>query len=331
MCNPAERVGYFLFSLDAELGWGYFDKDESRIKIFSPDGSIERRAAELLLDILDEFGIVATWAVVGHLFLEKCEGCDACPVLEWQGKYQSFEEIYGTDHSLWYGADYIESLLSRQVGHEIAFHGYSHKIFDENIMSSDEARTEIREWLRVSRKRGIIPRSVIFPRDTVGHLNLFKEAGFNCYRSDVRLPPMVWNGYFRRYLKHIDHIMNISSPPIYELADLYDDRSGMVDLRVSQHLFGFNRRLEMTLDLIGLHRLRINRIIKGVRRSAKQNKVIHVWAHPWEFRSDKDFDKLRYLFSHVAEEINKGRMRSIRMMDLARIAMAEHTNNKQQQ
>ena len=90
-----------------ELGWGTFDKEEYRSKIVSPDGSRERIVVELLLDILEEFGITCTWAVVGHLFFEKCEGCDVCPVLEWRGKYRCFEEIYGTDHPLWYGSDLI--------------------------------------------------------------------------------------------------------------------------------------------------------------------------------------------------------------------------------
>jgi hypothetical protein len=314
-----------LFSLDAELGWSTFDKDEYRSTIFTQNGSNERKATELLLDILEEFGIIATWAVVGHLFLDRCARCDKCQILEWRGKYQCFEEIYGTDHSLWYGADYVESLMSRQAGHEIAYHGYTHRIFDENVMSSDEARIEIQKWLRVSRKRGIIPRAVIFPRDKVGHLDLFKEAGFICYRSDVRLPLIIRNKYFGRYIKHIDHILNLSCPPIYELNELYDSSSGLMNFRVSQHIFGFNRRLETTLDSLGLHRVRVKRIIKGVRKAAEGKKVIHVWAHPWEFRKEKDFDKLRYLLRHVAQEMQTGRMRSIGMTELARIAIKSPT------
>src|SRR3990172_3955205 len=117
------QTGYFLFSLDTELAWGYFDMDRLRSERFSSDGSRERRAIDRLLDILDEFNIVATWALVGHLFYEKCEKCDLCPILEWQGKYRSFEQIYETNAPLWYGADVVETLLARGGRHEIAFHG----------------------------------------------------------------------------------------------------------------------------------------------------------------------------------------------------------------
>ena len=109
----SNKTGYFLFSLDTELAWGYFDLDRLRLEKYSPDGSRERKAISRLLDLLDEFDIAATWAVVGHLFYDKCEKCDICPVLEWQGKHRSFEEIYETNAPLWYGADLLEMLLAR--------------------------------------------------------------------------------------------------------------------------------------------------------------------------------------------------------------------------
>lgn len=315
------QTGYFLFSLDTELAWGYFDLDRIRSKKFSLDGSRERKSIELLLDILGEFDITATWAVVGHLFYEKCERCDICPVLEWQGRYRSFEEVYGTDNPLWYGADIIETLLTKGAQHEIAFHGYTHRVFDESTMSAEEARVEIREWMRLSKRKSFVPQTVIFPRDRIGHLDLFKEAGFICYRSDVNLPLMVRNKYWVRYIKHIDHILSLSSPPVYQLSELYDGSSGLMNFRTSQHIFGFNRRLETILDALSLHRLRINRMIKGIKKAADEKKVIHVWAHPWEFRTGKDFEKLRYLFSCVADEISKGKMQSVGMAELARKAM----------
>lgn len=323
MSDAIKKVGYFLFTLDTELGWGTFDKDEYRYKTVSPDGSRERKAIKLLLDILEEFGIIATWAVVGHLFYDKCEQCEICPILEWEGKYTSFNDIYKTAKPLWYGADLIEILLSKGQGHEIAFHGYTHKIFDENIMSPKEVKIEIQEWLRVSRRREIIPRSVIFPRDKVGYLDLFKEAGFICYRSDVRLPLIIRNKYFGHYIKHIDHILNLSSPPVYDFNKLYDNSAGLVNLPSSQYFFGFNRKIERILDSVNLHRVRINRMIKGVKKAADEKKIIHIWAHPWGFRTPKDFEKLRYLLNSVTNEIDKGRLQSVGMADLARKALAD--------
>lgn len=88
--------GYFLFSLDTELAWGHYDYDDLRAKLFSPDGSRERRKIERILAIFNEFEIVGTWAIVGHLWYERCVECEVCPVLEWRGRYASADQIIGT-------------------------------------------------------------------------------------------------------------------------------------------------------------------------------------------------------------------------------------------
>lgn len=313
------QTGYFLLSLDTELGWGYYDLDKARSKKFSPDGSRERRSIERLLDILDEFQITATWALVGHLFYEKCALCETCPILAWQGKYDSFAQIYQTDNPLWYGGDVVDRLLARGARHEIAFHGYTHEVFSEKTMSEERARLEVREWLRVSRERGIVPRTVIFPRNRIGHLAVFKDAGFLCYRGVEDIPPLHRRRYGGDLLKPIDHILAISTPPVYSPEQL--EVAPLVDLKASQEFFGFSRRLELVLDALDLQTLRIRRMVKGIRKAARERKILHIFAHPWEFQTEKDFEKLRYLLGHVADEIATGSIQSIGMADLANRAL----------
>lgn len=322
MSETRDQTGYFLFSLDTELAWGYFDLHRVRSKIFSPDGSRERRSVELLLDVLDEFGVVATWAVVGHLFYARCEECEICPIIPWKGRYRSFEEVYGTNNPLWYGAGVIETLLTRGSHHEIAFHGYTHEVFDESTMSEKAARIEIQEWLRLSGRKGLVPQTVIFPRDKVGHLDLFKEAGFICYRTEEDLPRLFRLRHIGALIKAVDHVLALSSPPVYELKGI--ESSGLVNVRSSQNFFGFHRKTEMILDSLNLHRLRIKRMIRGVRKAADEKKIIHIWAHPWAFQTKKDIEKLRYLLGYVSDEVTQGRIQSIGMADLARRAIEQH-------
>ena len=270
---------------------------------------------------LDEFGIVATWGVVGHLFYAKCEECEECPIMEWREEHCSFEEVYGTSNRLWYGADLIETLLTRGSQHEIAFHGYTHQAFDENAMSEKAARMEIQEWLRLAKRKGLVPQTVIFPRDRVGHLSLFAKAGFICYRGEEDLPRLFRLRYLGPLIKAIDHLLALSTLPVYELSGCKS--SGLVNLRSSQNFFGFNRRIEMILDSLNLHRVRIKRMVAGVKRAAEEKKIIHIWAHPWGFQTEKDIEKLRYLLGYVSDEVTKGRIQSIGMADLARRAREE--------
>lgn len=310
-----DTTGFFLFSLDTELAWGYFDLDSLRPQKYSSDGSRERRAIIRLLDILDEFNLAATWALVGHLFYEKCEKCDICPILGWKGRYHSFEEIYETQAPLWYGTDILKTLLARGSKHEIAFHGYTHQVFDEHKMSPSEAITEIQEWLRVASRNNIKPYTVIFPRNRIGYLEAFREAGFGCYRGDELLPRDYAIPLIGKMLNRIDLVLQFRTPQVY---DAKVAPSGLVNLPASRWLFRMDRRVERVLDSLNLSNLPLQRLIKGVDKAVKEKKIIHFWAHPCEFQIEKDWAKLRYLFNYVADLVVLGKLRSVTMADLAR-------------
>ena len=324
-----EDQGYFIFSLDTELATGRFDRDEVRHKMFSADGSLEREAIYQLIELFEEFNIIGTWAIVGHLFYDRCEYCELCPLMDWKGKYSSFEEAYGTANPLWYGADIIEALMSRGVRQEIGFHGYSHKIFDEKLMSPAEAKVEAQEWLRVGKRKGIVPRSAVFPRHRIGHLDILKDAGMTCYRGEPEPSSLSKNKHFGKYIKTIDQLLGLSSIQVFDLT--CQENHGLVILRPSEYLFDFNRRLELFLDAINLQNIRIKRIIDAIRRAAREKKMIHIWAHPCEFRTKKDFSRLREIFIAVSEEVEQGRMQSVGMAQMAsllvtRKATLEKTN-----
>lgn len=317
MNGSKEKQGYFLFSLDTELAWGYFD--QYRPGRFSKGGVWERKAIHRLLDIFDEFEISATWAVVGHMFFAACEKCEVCPVLDWKGKYLSFEQIYDTDDGLWYGADVIELLQTRGARHEIGFHGYTHKVFDERTMTEAEVKTEISEWQRLAVRKNITPYSVAFPRNQAGYLKAFKDAGYICYRGDELRPKGSRFTLLRKAMNVFDLIFQVRSPLVY---DPILEENGLVNLPASRWLFGMNRRVEAVLDAVGLANLRIRPMVDAVKRAAREGKIVHIWAHPEEFTSDRDFEKLRYLLKQVADEVKQGSMQSITMIDLARKAIA---------
>jgi hypothetical protein len=83
--------------------------------------------------------------------------------------------------------------------------------------------------------------------------------------------------------------------------------------------------MEMILDSLNLHKLRIRRMIKGVKKAAEERKVIHIWAHPCDFQTMKDIEKLRYLLGAVADEMSKGRIQSVGMSYLARQILEQGT------
>lgn len=317
MSEQTKSPGYFVFSLDTELGWGYFDLDKKRTKTFSSDGAREKASIRRVLQLCDDYGIKGTWALVGHLFYDRCEECAICPVQNWQGTYRSFDEIYKTQHPFWYAPDVVEQLLARTPDHELAFHGYTHEIFDENHMSVEQAQIEIDEWLRVAARKNVVPQSVVFPRGRVGFLELFKAAGFTCYRGDPELPKYMTARYVSLLPKYLDLLLGLTAAPVYDLSEFAPGPSGMSHIAPSFHMFAFSRRFERFLDRQSRSKLRFRKLIKGIHKAANESKVLHLWAHPWEFRTEKDFDKLRFVFDRVAAEIDSGRLQSVGMAELA--------------
>lgn len=313
-------TGYFVFSLDTELAWGYFDKPRALARRFSADGGREREAAARLLDIFDEYGIASTWAVVGHLFFAECDQCDVCPVLEWRDCYPCWSDIYQTDHPLWYAADLIDMLQARAPRVEIGLHGYTHRVFTETALSSAEAYLEISEGVRAAQQHGIRPTAMIFPRNRVGHLGLLRDAGFICYRGAKVMPDWYRIPLFGKLLNRVNLVFQFIPPPT---MTPYVDAHGLVNLPESAWFFRINRRIETALDALHLDKLRVNVLRRGVDHAARARQLMHIWAHPCEFRTDKDFDKLRYLLEHVARWVERGQLQSVTMSALADIVRAE--------
>jgi hypothetical protein len=318
--------GYFIFSLDTELSVGFFDYDRERHEIFSKDGQRERGSIRSVLSLCEKYNIAATWAIVGHIFYESCEYCQRCPIQAWKGKYQSYEEAYGTAHPLWYGADVIQNILSSPQPKEIGFHGYTHQVFTESKMNAEDAQFEIDEWKRLASRHDLTATSLVFPRNAIGHLDVVKDSGFLCYRGHDRIPRLY---ELIPILESFDHILSLSKLPIYDVDASAIDPNGLVCLPGSQHLFNYNRSMEIILDKLNFHKLRLNRIFKGIRKAATEGKMVHLWAHPWEFRTEKDIEKLDAILSFAAAEIAKGSMRSVTMTEMARIILDQKATAKE--
>ncbi len=305
-----QRTGYFLFSIDTELAWGVFGKFDPNA--FSAER--ERETVNRLLGILDEFKIAATWAVVGGMFEEKYEGSPLVDVARWLEQYPASYEMVRHNSPLLYGPDIVETLLARRDQHEIAFHGFTHRLFDEQTMSEQEARLEIETWLSVAQRWGVVPRSVTFPRSRVGFLDLFREHGFLCYRDDNLLSGAYARPVIRKVFRRWPHsLYALTAVPLQE-ASL--SPSGLICLPSSFELFGFNRRVERVLDRAGLHNLRLQTLVRSIRQAGAQRKMVHMYAHPYDFRTPFDFERLRFVLRHVAAEVQRGTLRSVTMADL---------------
>ncbi|MCJ7561332.1 polysaccharide deacetylase family protein [Candidatus Bathyarchaeota archaeon] len=149
--------GILIISIDidvgkAELGELNKGKNDANVNFHLSEydiGKIEETALPLFLQTFNRFGIPVTFAIRGQL-----------------------TEVNDSILTL---------LLDSPVRHDLGGHGYFHREF--TTLSYDEAEEELLMLSSGLKKLGIFPRSFVFPRNKIAHLDLVGKYGFKCYRS----------------------------------------------------------------------------------------------------------------------------------------------------
>ena len=252
--------GAVAFSIDFELAWAWQyakNKRESCISI----GLREREQVPLILGKFDEYGIPATWATVGHLFLRSCErGRDGLahpemprlPHLE--NEYWRFNTGDWFQHDpctdfqkdpAWYAPDLIEKILASHGEHEIACHGFSHAGFGA-YCPPEVAEAEIDASISAMKTFGVRPSTWVFPGNDEGHFGLLAAKGFRI----VRAFPKSW-AEISLPIKGTDGIWRVHD-------------STAVDLEGQG--WNFEERLQ--------------RLKKYVDKAAETRLSAHIWFHP---------------------------------------------------
>ena len=176
----------FIISLDTELIWGYVAYPSHKdIDLLKRDDKKVRGCIDALLNLFEKHNIPATWAVVGHLFLDHCECEDGIPhknMPRFKKDWYSFDPCTDIQRDpLYYGKDIVEKILSNRIEHEIGYHSFSHVVFSE--CNREVAEIEIKEGIKLAKEFGITLNSFVFPNNNIGHLDVLKEHGFRIYRG----------------------------------------------------------------------------------------------------------------------------------------------------
>jgi peptidoglycan/xylan/chitin deacetylase (PgdA/CDA1 family) len=151
------RRGALIISIDVDVGCKFVGEKNRGLNDLhvndhlseSAVGEIEEMAIPYILNILEDFEVPVTFAIRGQLT--------------------------ETDSSL------IDLIKQSSVKHDIGAHGYSHHIFTS--LSHSEAKNEF-EMISVGMKKfNVEPKSFVFPKNKVAHLDLLERYGYKCYRG----------------------------------------------------------------------------------------------------------------------------------------------------
>lgn len=294
----------FTISLDTESIWGYAAyPSHKEIGLLKRDDTKGRGCIDAILNLFEKHNIPATWAIVGHLFLDHCEYEDGIPHKD-MPRFK--EDWYSTDpctdvrrDPLYYGRDIIEKILSNRIEHEIGYHSFSHVIFSE--CSREVAEAEIKEGIELAKDLGITLKSFVFPESKIGHVNVLKKYGFKVYRGKKlgRYNPNK-NLLIRKFTGGIDEMI---APPVEPkwIEGIWEIPSSMTF---------YDPQIKFSV----LPRAKI-----GLNRAIKSKKVFHISLHPYNLLMYSSLkDDLDTFLGIVSKKRDEGKIEVMTMGEFVR-------------
>ncbi|WP_246982235.1 polysaccharide deacetylase family protein [Halorientalis marina] len=277
-----------------------------------------------LLSLFETYDVPATWAVVGRLCTT--EDTIAPPAAEeWftDGATESFDRdaaaVVGERRALardltapWL----VDALAENPVEHDIGSHSYSHPRFTnvsrELAVADVEAATAALEGWNPD------PDSFVYPFNAVAHRDVLAEAGFTCYRGTAgpdagqessvdrhpfhplelvpERPKELAGWAFDRLSEAVTWTVGSSGPGLVE-PEL--DDSGLVAVPSSlPSLYRMPVAVRSALRDAGRYPL-ARVATRGVDRAVERDRTIHLWFHPADFHTERDFRSLERVLEHV--------------------------------
>ena len=295
----------FIISLDTELLWGYAGYPSSKaVSLMKSDAKKVRGCIDALLNLFEKHNITATWAVVGHLFLDHCECKDDIPH---RNMPMFKEDWYSADpctdiqrDPLYYGKDIVEKILSNRIEHEIGYHSFSHVVFSE--CSREVAETEIKEGVKLAKGFGITLKSFVFPKNKIGHVAILKENGFKIYRGENlgRHDPSQ-SFLIRKFDGGIDKMIAPTAEPKW-IDGIWEIPSSMCFCDP-----------QIKLSLLPKAKM-------GLYRAIRSKKVFHIFLHPHNLLLYPSLkDDLDKFLGIVARKRDEGKVEVMTMGEFAEV------------
>ncbi len=301
----------FVVSIDLEMSWGavhhgkpHDDRPYLR----------EREVVEDVLGLMANHGISATWAVVGHLFLASCggEGISPHPEIEpprygWlDGDWYDLDPR-GTvaDNPTWYGPDLVAAIRQCSTPQEIGSHSFAHIIAGDPECSREAFAADVAAAQAVATAAGLDLKSFVYPRNSIGHVDVLEDAGFTNYRRSASPP-------FRAGLSGLPgRILHKVRPR----AAPSPSRHGSMVSIPHTYLFDPDSKNARRLGDAAWSRLVQSRLLHAIRNES----LFHLWFHTHNLATNQDraHRAMDELFGLARREIDAGRLRNSTMEELA--------------
>ncbi len=298
-----DSAGMFIVSLDFELYWGVHD--HVRLPEYAANLQGVHTVVPKILSLFEQYGIHATWATVGFLFLDSLRALqDHVPTIQpaytdpTLNPYTKLAMLASIDPQLLFASQLIERILA--VPHqEIGTHTFSHYYCLEAEQCSAAFCTDLAMAITVARKQNLVLESMVFPRNQINQSDLTScfEYGIRTYRGTeqhwmYRSRPAQQQTLFIRFWRLLDAYFNLTSHHCSTPAAIAAHKP--YNIPASRFLRPYNPHLEW------LEPFRLRRITSSMAYAARHGKVFHLWWHPHNFgiHQNKNLAVLRHILEH---------------------------------
>ncbi|GDY09515.1 hypothetical protein LBMAG52_30010 [Planctomycetia bacterium] len=289
--------GVLSISFDFEMAWG--TRRNARDLNHAQGVERVREVVRGLLDIFIRHRISATWATVGHLMLRPEDCPDGrfpkrlpAPSPDWfSGEwYDGIPSMHEQRGLRYYAPDLVEAIVNCPVHQELASHTFSHVVIGEDACTREVAQAEFDTCREIAQRWGREIRSLVFPRNKVGHLDVLRETGHTCFRG----PNSEWfllgtaakpiknrllsrlTANLVRVLRFVDESLVIC-PPLGKAKRV----EGLWELPHSMFFPGCTG-----LSKFVPRESQVQRATMGMQKAAKLGRIFSLYTHPHNFLPD---------------------------------------------
>ena len=314
-----QKHGYFCVSLDFEMFWGM--QDATTIAAYGAHILGGKRMIPAQLALFSEYGIHATWGIVGFLLAhDKEELLRYSPAkrptytLARRDPYRRFDEL-GEDEaaSPYYFARAMADEIMRTPHQTLGSHTFSHYYCDEKGQTPEQFIADLRAAVRIATDSAYPPRSLILPRNQCEdiYLQACAALGFVCFRGkeDNWIYRRMKKESLLRAMRYLDSYFPMSGSNAHPLTQ----RCGMTEVTGSAFLRPYEPKLKL------LEPLKIQRIKGQMRYAAKHGLVYHLYWHPHNLgvHAEKTMSAQRKLFAYYQKLHDRYGFESKNMEELA--------------
>ncbi len=264
-------------SIDTELAWG----DAGR-----PAGATgraydtERLVIGQILDVLARHRIPATWAVVGHLFLDQCQPVDGRvhPEIERPPAAPDWFAIDPcstlADAPSYYGSDIVAAIAACPVEQEIGCHSFSHVVATD--CGPERFASELAACQALAGAVGTELRSYVYPRNGVAHVDRLPAAGIRTYRgSTASGRPGPSPG---RLARLVDRVRPLAATAVRPQRE----PSGVWNVPQTYLLAPATRGRHLPVAVWA------RAPIARLRQAVRERSLFHLWFHPYNVTADPE-------------------------------------------